>query len=279
MAIPVEQYEQSARFLRRQLPFLPEVALTLGSGLGGLADELVDCVRIDYADISGFPRSTVDSHAGQLAVGYLGSRRVAALCGRFHYYEGYDMETAAYYVRVLKLLGVRWLLLTNAAGGVNETYRPGDLMLIKDHIKLSAQSPVRGVHDGCWGPRFFDMSQVYDAGLQRLALDCAAQMKLSLHTGVYFFMAGPQFETPAEIRAIRLLGGDAVGMSTVPEVIAAAQCGLPVLGISCITNMAAGMESGHAVSDEEVTQTAATVSECFGGLIRRIIEREGRETV
>ena len=249
------------------------LGLVLGSGLGALADDLTDAVRIPYEEIPGFPRSTVASHAGQLAVGKLSGKPVAMLCGRFHFYEGYDMATAAYYVRVLKLLGVRGLLLTNAAGGVNLTYRPGDFMLIADHIKLCAESPVRGVHDPVWGERFFDMSRVYDPALRRMAQEAAEQMALPLHEGVYFYMAGPQFETPAEIRAIRTLGGDAVGMSTVPEVIVAAQCGLPVLGLSCITNMAAGMVANRVVSDEEVTETAGAVSARFRELCRRVVDK------
>ena len=273
MAFTRTQYEQSARFLRERIGCQPVLGLVLGSGLGALADDLTDAVRIPYEEIPGFPRSTVASHAGQLAVGKLSGKPVAMLCGRFHFYEGYDMATAAYYVRVLKLLGVRGLLLTNAAGGVNLTYRPGDFMLIADHIKLCAASPVRGVHDPVWGERFFDMSRVYDPALRRMAQEAAEQMALPLHEGVYFYMAGPQFETPAEIRAIRTLGGDAVGMSTVPEVIVAAQCGLPVLGLSCITNMAAGMVADRVVSDEEVTETAGAVSARFRELCRRVVDK------
>lgn len=273
MAFTRTQYEQSARFLRERIGCQPVLGLVLGSGLGALADDLTDAVRIPYGEIPGFPRSTVASHAGQLAVGKLSGKPVAMLCGRFHFYEGYDMATAAYYVRVLKLLGVRGLLLTNAAGGVNLTYRPGDFMLIADHIKLCAESPVRGVHDPVWGERFFDMSRVYDPALRRMAQEAAEQMALPLHEGVYFYMAGPQFETPAEIRAIRTLGGDAVGMSTVPEVIVAAQCGLPVLGLSCITNMAAGMVADRVVSDEEVTETAGAVSARFRELCRRVVDK------
>ena len=273
MAFTSTQYEQSARFLRERIGCQPVLGLVLGSGLGALADDLTDAVRIPYEEIPGFPRSTVASHAGQLAVGKLSGKPVAMLCGRFHFYEGYDMATAAYYVRVLKLLGVRGLLLTNAAGGVNLTYRPGDFMLIADHIKLCAESPVRGVHDPVWGERFFDMSRVYDPALRRMAQEAAEQMALPLHEGVYFYMAGPQFETPAEIRAIRTLGGDAVGMSTVPEVIVAAQCGLPVLGLSCITNMVAGMVANRVVSDEEVTETAGAVSARFRELCHRVVDK------
>lgn len=272
MLIPAAQYENSVRYLKERLPHRPVLGLVLGSGLGVLAGDLTSAVRIPYSEIPGFPQSTVESHAGELIAGYLSEKPVVILSGRFHYYEGYDMETAAYYVPVLRMLGVQGLLVTNAAGGVNEAYRPGDLMLIEDHIKFGVQSPARGPAPS-WGPRFFDMSRAYTPALRTLAKQCADEMELSLHSGVYFYMAGPQFETPAEIRAIRLLGGDAVGMSTVPEVIAAAQCGLPVLGISCITNLAAGMVTDGVVSDEEVTQTAAAVSYRFRELITRIVSK------
>ncbi len=278
MKIPAAQYEESARYLKERLPVRPMLGLVLGSGLGSLADELSDAVRIPYGDIPGFPHSTVASHAGELVAGNLSGKAVVILSGRFHYYEGYAMETAAYYVPVLKKLGVRGLLLTNAAGGVNEAFRPGDLMLIEDHIKFCCESPARGAAPED-APRFFDMSRAYTPTLRELATRCAADMDLALKRGVYFFMAGPQFETPAEIRAIRLLGGDAVGMSTVPEVIAASQFGLPVLGISCITNMAAGITAGSTVSDDEVTETASAVSGRFRELIARIVSKwEGLES-
>ncbi|MGI6265045.1 MAG: purine-nucleoside phosphorylase, partial [Acutalibacteraceae bacterium] len=201
-------------------------------------------VGISYEEIPGFPVSTVASHAGKLVVGRLAGQPVAALCGRAHFYEGYGMDEVAFYVRVLSLLGVRGLVLTNAAGAVNETFRPGDLMVIEDHLFFHSLSPVRGEHDPAWGERFFDMTHAYSPALIALAVRQAAAMDLPLRRGVYFYMPGPQYETPAEIRAIRALGGDAVGMSTVPEVIVAAQCGLPVLAVSCITNMAAGIAPG-----------------------------------
>lgn len=268
----LETYERSADYIRERMPVQPEIALVLGSGLGYLAERVEDAVRLPYAEIPGFPRATVASHAGVLVLGRLQGRAVAVLSGRFHCYEGYDMETAAYYVRVLSLLGVRSLLLTNAAGGVNPAFRPGDFMLITDHMKFTLDSPSRGRIPPVLGSRFFDLSRAYTPRLQAVAQNCAKRLDILLHSGVYFFMAGPQFETPAEIRAIRLLGGDAVGMSTVPEVIAAAQCGMEVLGISCITNLAAGMLPETTVSDEEVTATAATVAASFGELMTAIVQ-------
>lgn len=268
----LETYERSADYIRERMPVQPEIALVLGSGLGYLAERVEDAVRLPYAEIPGFPRATVASHAGVLVLGRLQGRAVAVLSGRFHCYEGYDMETAAYYVRVLSLLGVRSLLLTNAAGGVNPAFCPGDFMLITDHMKFTLDSPSRGRIPPVFGSRFFDLSRAYTLRLQAVAQNCAKRLDILLHSGVYFFMAGPQFETPAEIRAIRLLGGDAVGMSTVPEVIAAAQCGMEVLGISCITNLAAGMLPETTVSDEEVTATAATVAASFGELMTAIVQ-------
>lgn len=274
MAIPFEQYQKAAEYIRARAEQggqpLPEICLVLGSGLGRLAREMTGAVTLAYEEIPGFPRSTVESHAGLMKIGRLEGRPAAVLSGRFHYYEGYDMETVAFYVRVLHLLGVKKLILTNAAGGVNQQFHVGDLMLITDHIKLCAESPSRGSIDPRLGQRFFDMTHTYSPALRSTAKDCAARLGLSLREGVYFFMAGPQFETPAEIRAIRLLGGDAVGMSTVAEAIAASQCGMEVLGISCITNMAAGMVPDTRVSDEEVTQNAALASDSFCGLMRSI---------
>lgn len=276
MSIPFEQYEKAAAFIRwrlgKSVSPVPEVCLVLGSGLSRLAGEVTDPVEIPYEDIPGFPRSTVKSHAGKLVLGRLSGRPVAVMSGRFHFYEGYDMETVAFYVRVMFLLGVGKLVLTNAAGGVNETYRAGDLMLLTDHIKLCAESPSRGAIDPRFGDRFFDMTYTYSPALAAKARRSAKELGIPLHEGVYVFMAGPQFETPAEIRAIRRLGGDAVGMSTVAEAIAARQCGMEVLGLSCITNLAAGMQPGAEVSDQEVTQNAAAVADTFCALMRKIVE-------
>lgn len=266
----LKQYEEAAAYIRQKAPVQPEICLVLGSGLGSLANEVEDAVWLPYADIPHFPRSTVKTHAGKLVLGRLEGRPAAVLSGRFHYYEGHSMEAAAFYVRVMHLLGVKKLLVTNAAGGVNETFRVGDLMMITDHIKLFTESPARGPIPDLFGPRFFDMSRAYSPRLQALAAETAEELGISLRRGVYFYMAGPQFETPAEIRAVRALGGDAVGMSTVPEVIAAAQCGMEVLGISCITNLAAGMVPDGVLSDEEVNEAAGTVSASFCALMRRL---------
>lgn len=250
-----------------------DTAVVLGSGLGFLANEMDGALRIPYAEIPGFPLSTVASHAGVLSIGRLGGKNVLAFSGRFHYYEGYDFRTVTFYVRVLFCLGVRTLLLTNAAGGMNEAFVPGDLMLISDHIKLCADSPERGGADPFFGQRFFDMTETYTPALRKLAKASAKSLALPLHEGVYCFMGGPQFETPAEIRALRLLGGDAVGMSTVPEAIVASRCGMRVLGISCITNMAAGMIVGTQINDDEVTEVAGRASGRFSALVCDILSR------
>ena len=270
--IPLTQYEAAAAFLRGRLEDLPRTAVVLGSGLGSLAEKAEAKARIPYGDIPGFPRSTVASHAGVLTVGRLNGAPVWIMSGRFHYYEGYDMETVCFYVRVLRLLGVRRLILTNAAGGINETFRVGDLMLITDHLKFFTESPSRGQIPPVFGERFFDMTRAYTPALRDKAEECARRLRIPLRQGVYAFMPGPQFETPAEIRALRLLGGDAVGMSTVPEAIAAAQCGMEVLGISCITNLAAGMVPGGVVSDDEVTVAAAEAAGRFCALIEAAVE-------
>lgn len=273
--IPFAWYEQSAAFLQERLALAgyterPQIAIVLGSGLGPFADELADAVSIPYTEIPHFPHSTVASHAGKLLCGTVGGCPVLALAGRFHFYEGYSFAQAAYYVRVLRLLGVKTLILTNAAGGINETFRVGDLMLITDHIKFFTDSPVRGPEMPAFGERFFDLSNVYDKACRSLVKDCAAKLSIPLREGVYAFMPGPQFETPAEIRMLRTLGADAVGMSTVPEAITAAQCGLQTLGISCITNLAAGMLD-QPVSDQEVVEAAKLYGSRFTALLREIL--------
>lgn len=275
----VERIEQAAAEIRRILGDspLPRTALVLGSGLGYLADELTDAVRIPYADIPHFPVSTVASHAGFLAAGKLGDAPLFVLSGRAHYYEGYSFDTVTFYVRVLRALGVKTLILTNAAGGVNTAFSVGELMLITDHIKLCADSPARGAADERLGARFFDMTHTYTPALQQLARETAAEQGVTLREGVYFYMGGPQFETPAEIRMIRALGGDAVGMSTVPEAIIAAQCGLQLLGISCITNMAAGIVPDTQVSDDEVVVAAANASRMFGDFMKAIVTKAANE--
>ncbi len=267
-----ERASQAADYIRRRVASLPTAAVVLGSGLGFLAQEATEAVTLPYGDIPHFPAATNPAHAGCLVAGRLAGRPVFLFSGRVHGYEGYTMRTLTFYVRVLHVLGVRSLLLTNAAGGINEAFTPGDLMLITDHLKLTAQSPLTGDCDGNFGVRFPDMSRVYSPRLQAAIRQLAAAQGLPLRQGVYAYMGGPQYETPAEIRALRVLGADAVGMSTVPEAIVAAACGMEVAGLSCITNMAAGVLPEATLTDEEVVATAANSSKKFSALVRKIVE-------
>ena len=267
----MERIQNCLAAVRRHTDFVPEVAVVLGSGLGGFADMVKQAAVVPYSEIPGFPVSTAPGHAGKLIFGTLAGKRLVCLSGRFHSYEGYDFEQLTQPVRLLKLLGVRALVVTNAAGGVNERYRPGDFMLIADQIKLNGSSPLRGRNVDEFGPRFFDVTRMYTPELRALAKTCADELGIRVQEGVYFFMPGPQFETPAEIRAIRALGGDAVGMSTVTEALTAAHCGLPLLGISVITNLAAGM-TGAAVTGEEVNETGAAVAGRFSRYLTKIVE-------
>lgn len=262
---------EAAEYLRARLPARPDLALVLGSGLGGLADRIEDPVYIPYGQIPHFPVSTAPGHAGRFVFGRLSGRMVLCMQGRFHYYEGHDMAAIALPVRVLKALGCRALVLTNAAGGVNWDFSVGDFMLITDHINFMGANPLRGQNDESIGPRFCDMTHVYTPELQQVALRVAAARNLVLQKGVYLGYMGPSFETPAEIRAFRTLGADAVGMSTVPEAIAASHCGLPVLGLSLITNMAAGM-AGKRLSGDEVIEIANQRGPVFQGLVQGIVE-------
>ncbi|HAE15002.1 MAG TPA: purine-nucleoside phosphorylase [Erysipelotrichaceae bacterium] len=265
-------FETAAEWLRKRIVQKPEIALVLGSSLGPLAEQIKDPVSFDYAEIPNFLISTVSSHAGKLIFGTLADRQIVCMSGRFHSYEGYDFEQLVIPVRVLKLLGVKAVILTNAAGGVCTDYRAGDIMIIKDHIKLNGNSPLRGPNVEEFGPRFFDVSNMYTTELRELAKECGKDSGLTLHEGVYMFMPGPQFETPAEIRAIRILGGDAVGMSTVTEALTAAHCGMKVLAFSVITNMAAGVLD-RPLTTEEVDDTAETVSDRFSAYIEKVIGR------
>ena len=267
----MKEVDTAVAYLRQHLPFTPDLALVLGSGLGGLADEIENAVTIPYRDVPGFPVSTAPGHAGQFVAGQLGGKNVLCMQGRFHYYEGHEMSAIALPVRVFKVLGCRALVLTNAAGGVNWDFNVGDFMLITDHINFMGANPLRGANDDSIGPRFCDMTQVYAPDLQSLALRVAKEQNLVLQKGVYLGYMGPSFETPAEIRAFRTLGADAVGMSTVPEAIAASHCGLPVLGLSLITNMAAGM-AGKRLSGDEVIEIANQRGVVFQKLVRGIVE-------
>ncbi len=261
---------ESADHILQRIPEAPEIGIILGSALGPFAEQIQDPVTIPYEEIPNFLRSTAPGHAGKLIFGRVAGKRVVCMSGRFHSYEGYDFTQLAMPIRVLKLLGIRAVILTNAAGGVNEGYRPGDVMIIKDHIMFSGFSPMRGENAAEFGPRFFDVTDMYSASLRAVAHSCAQRSRLTVHEGVYFFMQGPQFETPAEIRAIRTLGGDAVGMSTVTEALTAAHCGLPVLGFSVITNMAAGILP-KPLSGEEVDETGAMVSKAFSAYVKDVL--------
>ena len=270
--IEYENYVKSAEYLKSRLDEIPETVVVLGSGLGVLSEEVESpALRIPYGDIPGFVQSTVVSHAGELVAGSLGGRHVVLMSGRFHVYEGYSPKTVSFYIRVLQLIGVKRVILTNAAGAVNLSFNVGDLMLITDQIKFFAGSSSSGRHFPQFGNRFFDMSRVYSPDLRDIARRCAKKQGIPLREGVYFYMPGPEFETPAEIRAIRILGGDAVGMSTVFEAEAAVQCGLDLLGISVITNMAAGVIPQSTISDEEVTVNASRSADRFCALIKGII--------
>lgn len=249
-----------------------DIAMVLGSGLGDLATEIVDPVVIPYKDIPSFPESTVPGHAGRLVIGGLQNKRVLCMQGRFHFYEGYNMDIVVFPIQVMKRLGIENLLLTNAAGCVNENWKPGDLMLIKDHIKLVADNPLRGINYEELGPRFFDMSNAYDKDLRDLAKKVAAEQNLDLKEGVYQLFTGPSFETPTEVKLARLLGADAVGMSTVPEAIAAAHMKMKTLGISCLTNMAAGILD-QPLNHEEVLETGKMVKNKFTTLVKEIVKQ------
>ena len=267
---PFAFYEKTAEYVKSRAPFAPELGLILGTGLGPLAKQIENPVEIDYRDIPNFLVSTAPDHAGKLIFGTLEGKKLVCMSGRFHSYEGYDFEQLSIPVRLFKLLGVKQLIVTNAAGGVNERYRPGDIMVISDHIKLNGASPMRGKNLPEFGDRFFDVSRMYTPRLRELALRLAKDTALRVHEGVYFFMPGPQFETPAEIRAIRLLGGDAVGMSTVTEALTAAHCGIELLGFSVITNMAAGMLD-QPLTTEEVSETGRMIEERFSAYLKSVI--------
>lgn len=265
-----ESAKQSAEYIQSKLKVTPEIGLILGSGLGILADEIEDAVAIPYSEIPNFPVSTVHGHAGQLVIGRLSGKTVIAMQGRFHHYEGYTMDKVTFPVRVMKLLGVEKLIVTNAAGGVNQGFTPGDLMLITDHINFMS-NPLIGANDERFGPRFPDMSTAYDKEFQQLAIKVAADLNITIQQGVYLGLTGPTYETPAEIRMIRTLGGDAVGMSTVPEVIVANHSSMRVLGISCITNMAAGILD-QPLNHEEVIETTEKVKSTFLLYVKELVK-------
>lgn len=265
-----ERAEHATRVIRSRISVEPRIALVLGSGLGGFADDFEESVSIPYEDIPGFVRSTAQGHAGRLVIGKVDSVPVLAMQGRVHYYEGYSLEEVTFPVRTFGLLGVKTLVLTNAAGGINVELTQGALMVISDHLNLMGVNPLRGANDERFGPRFPDMTAVYSPELQELVIDEAKAIGIELRRGIYGALSGPSYETPAEIHLLRTLGADAVGMSTVPEAIVARHMGLDVIGISCITNMAAGI-SDEPINHEEVMATGDRVRETFAELLRRLI--------
>ncbi|MCT2537449.1 purine-nucleoside phosphorylase [Aquibacillus koreensis] len=265
------QVQEAATFIEKQLDNKPSVGLILGSGLGVLAEEIQNPTTIPYDAIPHFPVSTVEGHKGQLVLGELEGKQVIAMQGRFHFYEGYAMEQVTFPVRVMKQLGVEHLFVTNAAGGINERFQAGDLMLITDHINNMGTNPLIGPNEENIGARFPDMSEAYNKGLINHAKQCANELALKVQEGVYVGNTGPSYETGAEVRMLRTLGGDAVGMSTVPEVIIANHAGLKVLGISCISNMAAGILD-QPLSHDEVMETTEKVREDFLRFVKKIIQ-------
>lgn len=268
MSHPLEtRLAESVAAIRGLTDLRPEVILTLGSGLGELGDEVEEKVVIPYGAIPHFLVSKVEGHAGNLVLGRLEGKKVAVMQGRFHFYEGHPIERLVYPLRTARALGAKTFFVTNAAGGANPDYRPGDLMLIKDHINLLGANPLHGENPATLGPRFFDMTYAYTPRLRELARSAAAKEGIALREGVYCATLGPSYETPAEVRMARIMGADAVGMSTVPEVIAAAHLGMETLGISCITNMAAGILP-EALSHQEVIETSTRVKDVFKRLLR-----------
>ncbi|MDQ3753938.1 MAG: purine-nucleoside phosphorylase [Acidobacteriota bacterium] len=267
-----ERVEHAARTIRARWMEEARIGLVLGSGLGAFADDCEDSVVIPYEEIPGFARSTVEGHAGQMVLGRCAGVPIVVMQGRFHFYEGYEMDAVTFPVRTLELLGVKSVVLTNAAGGLNNTFTQGSLMLISDHLNLMGVSPLRGPNDERFGPRFPDMTEVYDREYQEIAAKEAQAMGIELRRGVYAALTGPSYETPAEIRMLRALGADAVGMSTVPEAIVARHMSLKVLGISCITNLAAGVLDAP-INHAEVIETGARVRETFTELLRRVIPK------
>lgn len=270
MEYTVEFFQKSADYVMSIIKDKPEIAIILGSGLGDFVSKIKNPIEIKYNDIPNFLVSTVASHAGKLIYGEVGGKKVICMAGRFHSYEGYDFEQLVIPVRLFKLLGVKATILTNAAGAVNKSYNVGDIMIVSDHIKLNGASPLRGKNLDFFGPRFFDVTDMYTKKLRKIALKCAEGSGLIFREGVYMFFPGPQFETPAEIRAARLLGADAVGMSTVTEALTAAHCSMPLLAFSVMTNMAAGVLDCK-LSDEEVGIAAAKIADRFGAYIEKVI--------
>src|SRR5215475_13091628 len=272
---PLTTYDHAARaakFIRSRANTDLSVGVVLGSGLGAFADDLSQSLSIRYDEIPGFAQPTVEGHAGRLVIGSAEGVTVAAMQGRFHFYEGYTLEDVTFPIRVLKLLGVRTLILTNAAGSLNTEFTPGSLMVISDHINLMGVNPLIGRNDERFGPRFPDLTAVYDPDLQNMVIEEAEAIGIDMRRGVYAALSGPSYETPAEIHMVRTLGADAVGMSTVPEAIVARHMDMQVVGISCITNLAAGV-SNRPVDHSQVIATGEQVRAQFRELLRRVLKR------
>lgn len=266
-----DRMNDAKAFIESKTDYKPIIGLVLGSGLGVIADRIEAPVKIKYGEIPHFPISTVEGHEGQFVIGQLMGKTVVAMQGRFHYYEGYSIQDIAFPVRVMKALGVEHLILTNAAGGLNPDFSGGSLMLITDQINIMGISPLIGENEPDLGPRFPDASNIYDKTFNQRVLEEARSLRIDLKEGVYFYFTGPAYETPAEVRLAKLLGGDAVGMSTAPEAIVATHMNMKVTGISCITNMAAGIQK-TALNHKEVVETANRVQSTFIKLVNRIIE-------
>ena len=267
-----DKIQESVAFIKSKTDNSPKIGLILGSGLGVLADEIKNPTKIKYDEIPNFPVSTVEGHEGCLVIGDLEGKTVVAMQGRFHYYEGYTQQEITFPVRVMKALGVEIIVVTNAAGGANESFVPGDLMIIKDHINLSGNNPLIGHNDSRLGPRFPDMSTAYTPKYIELVRESAKELNMNIREGVYAFFSGPTYETPSEVKMARILGADAVGMSTAPEVIVASHSSMDVIGISCITNMAAGILN-QPLDHEEVIETTQKVKNEFLSLVKKVVEK------
>lgn len=268
----MDKIQEATAFIRSKLTKMPEVAIILGSGLGALADEIKNPVFVEYKDIPHFPVSTAPGHVGRFVIGEFSGKQVICMQGRVHFYEGYPMNLITLPIRCMKLLGVETLILTNAVGAVNESFQIGDFMLVTDHINFMGSNPLIGPNNGEFGPRFCDMTYTYHPDLQKIFREVAQEEKINIQEGVYFATTGPNYETPAEIKAFRILGADVVGMSTVPEAIAANHCGMKILAVSCITNMAAGIEQVR-LNEDEVVVRAGERAPLFQKLIRKFVSK------
>ena len=270
MASEMTKILEACEYIREKSRLEPRFGIILGSGLGAFGEELEGAVALNFSTIPHFPESTVEGHRGRLLIGTLNNIPLMVLQGRFHYYEGYTMQQVVFPLRCMLHLGISNLVVTNAAGSVDRDYRPGELMLIKDHIKLHGDSPLRGANMENFGPRFNDMSDPYSQDIRELARECGRELAIELREGVYFFMPGPSYETASEVRAINILGANVVGMSTVPEVIVAAHGGMQILGISCITNMGTGIQQ-QPVDHQDVIRAGDLVAEKFIRLLQSVI--------